>query len=150
MVDSWTELGLDSLPGSVPVPDNGYELLIAWLVAEINPALVAVVPDPPVSVHVDQWCEDADGNVTYSKVLLSDEDREEFARMVDGYLIDAGVPPLPRGYAVQLLLPAGVPTMDELCSVCWAAVAEVEDNHPSATAVALRPALQARYPQVPV
>ncbi|MFI6099565.1 DUF5956 family protein [Lentzea sp. NPDC051213] len=72
------------------LPDNGYQLLVAWAA---GPRRVVRTPAP---VHPDQDIIDT---------------------FVNSYLVDAGVPPRPRGFAWYLDLPPGVSPSD-----VWAAV----------------------------
>ncbi len=67
------------------LPDNGYQLLLAWAV---GPRRVVRTPAP---VHPDQEIVDT---------------------FVNSYLVEAGVPPRPRGFAWYLDLPAGVAPSD--------------------------------------
>lgn len=74
------------------LPDNGYQLLLAWVA---GPRRVVRTPAP---VHPDQDVVDT---------------------FVNSYLVEAGAPPRPRGFAWYLDLPAGVAPAD-----VWGAVGE--------------------------
>ncbi|SER40308.1 hypothetical protein SAMN05216188_11132 [Lentzea xinjiangensis] len=63
------------------LPDNGFQLLLAWVAGPRR------VVRTPVPVHPDQDVVDT---------------------FVNSYLVEAGVPPRPRGFAWYLDLPAGV------------------------------------------
>jgi hypothetical protein len=102
------------MTGRERVPDNGWELLIAALVAEISPDLVTTEVDTEERPLVRQDCTDKDGVTTTSWVQLSEEDWAEIAEGIDSSLIDAGVTPFPRPATVYLTLPPGVADLDEL------------------------------------
>lgn len=72
------------------LPDNGYQLLLAWVA---GPRRVVRTPAP---MHPDQDIVDT---------------------FVNSYLVEAGVPPRPRGFAWYLDLPVGVAPPD-----VWSAV----------------------------
>lgn len=74
------------------LPDNGYQLLLAWVA---GPRRVVRTPAP---MHPDQDVVDT---------------------FVNSYLVEAGAPPRPRGFAWYLDLPAGVAPAD-----VWGAVGE--------------------------
>ncbi|KJK37720.1 hypothetical protein UK23_41555 [Lentzea aerocolonigenes] len=63
------------------LPDNGYQLLLAWVA---GPRRVVRTPAP---IHADQDIVDT---------------------FVNSYLVDAGAPPRPRGFAWYVDLPDGV------------------------------------------
>lgn len=67
------------------LPDNGYQLLLAW---SAGPRRVVRTPAP---MHPDQDIIDT---------------------FVNSYLVDAGVPPRPRGFVWYLDLPIGVAPPD--------------------------------------
>ncbi|MEV6242784.1 DUF5956 family protein [Lentzea sp. NPDC051838] len=67
------------------LPDNGYQLLLAWAA---GPRRVVRTPAP---VHPDQDIIDT---------------------FVNSYLVDAGAPPRPRGFAWYVDLPEGVAPPD--------------------------------------
>ncbi|HEX7305312.1 DUF5956 family protein [Lentzea sp.] len=67
------------------LPDNGYPLLLAWAAGPRR------VVRTPVPIHPDQEIVDA---------------------FVNSYLVEAGVPPRPRGFAWYLDLPDGVEPSD--------------------------------------
>lgn len=67
------------------LPDNGYQLLLAWVA---GPRRVVRTPAP---VHRDQDVIDT---------------------FVNSYLVEAGAPPRPRGFAWFLDLPVGVAPAD--------------------------------------
>jgi hypothetical protein len=69
----------------LPLPDNGYQLLLAWVA---GPRRVVRTPAP---VHPDQEIVDA---------------------FVNSYLVEAGAPPRPAGFSWYLDLPAGVEPAD--------------------------------------
>lgn len=72
------------------LPDNGYQLLLAWVAGPRR------VVRTPVPVHPDQDVIDT---------------------FVNSYLVEAGAPPRPRGFAWYLDLPVGVAPAD-----VWGAV----------------------------
>jgi hypothetical protein len=72
------------------LPDNGYQLLLAWAA---GPRRVVRTPAP---MHADQDVVDT---------------------FVNSYLVEAGVPPRPRGFAWYLDLPVGIAPAD-----VWSAV----------------------------
>jgi hypothetical protein len=74
------------------LPDNGYQLLLAWVA---GPRRVVRTPAP---MHPDQDFVDT---------------------FVNSYLVEAGAPPRPRGFAWYLDLPSGVAPAD-----VWGAVGE--------------------------
>ena len=74
------------------LPDNGYQLLLAWVA---GPRRVVRTPAP---MHPDQDVVDT---------------------FVNSYLVEAGAPPRPRGFAWYLDLPAGIAPAD-----VWRAVGE--------------------------
>jgi hypothetical protein len=67
------------------LPDNGYQLLLAWAAGPRR------VVRTPVPIHPDQHIVDT---------------------FVNSYLVEAGVPPRPRGFAWYLDLPDGVEPSD--------------------------------------
>ncbi|MFC3896068.1 DUF5956 family protein [Lentzea rhizosphaerae] len=67
------------------LPDNGYQLLLAWVA---GPRRVVRTPAP---MHPDQDVVDM---------------------FVNSYLVEAGAPPRPRGFAWYLDLPVGVAPAD--------------------------------------
>ncbi|GGU57254.1 DUF5956 family protein [Lentzea flava] len=67
------------------LPDNGYQLLLAWVA---GPRRVVRTPAP---MHPDQDVIDT---------------------FVNSYLVEAGVPPRPRGFAWYLDLPVGTTPSD--------------------------------------
>ena len=67
------------------LPDNGYQLLLAWVA---GPRRVVRTPAP---LHPDQEIVDT---------------------FVNSYLVECGAPPRPRGFAWYLDLPAGVTPSD--------------------------------------
>ncbi|GAB2815687.1 DUF5956 family protein [Lentzea nigeriaca] len=67
------------------LPDNGYQLLLAWVA---GPRRVVRTPAP---IHPDQDVIDT---------------------FVNSYLVEAGVPPRPRGFAWYLDLPVGTTPSD--------------------------------------
>ncbi len=69
----------------LPLPDNGYQLLLAWVA---GPRRVVRTPAP---VHPDQEIVDA---------------------FVNSYLVEAGAPPRPAGFSWYLDLPAEVEPAD--------------------------------------
>ena len=67
------------------LPDNGYQLLLAWVAGPRR------VVRTPVPMHPDQDIIDT---------------------FVNSYLVEAGAPPRPRGFAWYLDLPVGVAPAD--------------------------------------
>lgn len=130
------------------VPENGLGLLVAWLVAEtVPPELVATAStagEPRADVR-EECLDTHTGVTTVTYKPLSDEDLRTIADMNDGYLIDAGVPPLGVGVAVYITLPPGVANAGEFCDLVYGDVWEEDIAHPSGLAAALREAIPRRY-----
>ncbi|GAB3602672.1 DUF5956 family protein [Microbacterium aureliae] len=127
------------------VPDNGWQLLIAIIAAEtVSPDLLTVDPVPRQRRVVREDCITADGTTTTHREQTPEEE-DRLSEMVDSYLTDAGVQPLPRPVAVHLTLPDGVKDMDQLGELVQADLWDRELTHPSAWAAALREVLPGRY-----
>lgn len=132
--------------GPARVPDNGWQQLIAIIASEtVSHDLLTVVPSPRERRVIREDCTDRDGVETVRYRPVTDEEVERLAENVDGYLIDAGVEPLPRPSAVYLTLPAGVVDMDALCEAVLANPRVRELVLPSEWAAALREMLPPLY-----
>lgn len=127
------------------VPDNGWELLIAWLTADVvSPELVRIVSATSDSEVIDEITF-RDGTTRVVHRWMTDEERDELREMHNEYLTDAGAPELPAGFAVYLTLPSNIATMDELCEVAWAGLRDLEAPHPREIAADLRKILPPLY-----
>lgn len=130
---------------TVRVPEAGFHLLIARLVAEsVKSEYLATVADTrePWLVRDDATI---DGVLTTRLRPITDEEREELTDIANSYLIDAGVEPIAVGALLSLTLPDGVADMDELCEQLLAVIGDRPTEHPSQMAAALREILPQRY-----
>jgi len=144
-MNRWTDLATwQGTTDQVPVPESGWQQLIAWLVAEsVSPTLVMLGPEPEhgpvleyrtVAVKTTEWHR-----------AFTDEDGAVVDEANNEYLAEAGAPPLPAGTAVYLTLPAGVTSMDEFCAELNKELADRNLVHPREHAAALREVLPRRY-----
>jgi hypothetical protein len=129
---------------TVRVPDVGFQLLIARLVAEVDPGLVTTVPKPDQQLVTDE-VTDPDGETSVQQRPMTPAERQEFAEISNGYLADAGVGEAPPGEDLYLTLPDDVPDMDGLCELLLEDIGERPTDHPSQMAAALREVIPRRY-----
>ena len=127
----------------VRVDDNGYQMLVARLVSQLDDSLVTLLPDDEIH-YADEECIELDGTVTHTRRPWTDEERDDVAQFTEDYLTAAGVEPFPRGMAVHLELPSGVESMDRLVELLLGDIGE-EPTFPGELAAVLRPAIRARY-----
>ncbi|WP_426321668.1 DUF5956 family protein [Microbacterium sp. E-13] len=126
------------------MPDVGFQQLIARLVAEVDPSLVATGPKP-VHRRGREECIHPDGTTSVRYRELTRTERRDIVESANEYLRAAGVAEVPGGEDLFLALPRGVADMGELCSLLLQDIDERPTDHPSQMATALREAIPHRY-----
>lgn len=102
------------------LPDNGYQLLLAWLA---GPERVCRTVDRTSHTVITTSRNQAGRQARVSTQLRTDEDQDIIDSMVNSRLRDAGVPPRPRGFTWYLELPEPLHPAD-----VWAAV-HIDADH---------------------
>lgn len=117
----WIEFMIDQpKPGSVLLPDNGWEALI---LAVAGPRHGVRHPKTATSRSVSVVTS-SKARVSYETVPFSDADQEILDDLVDEFLLAAGFDRRPRGYDWYLRLPSGFHTDEELYQRLNATLAE--------------------------
>jgi hypothetical protein len=80
------------------LPDNGYELLLAWVAGPARARRTADRTQYTVTTTVRNHPGHSGQGHSVSTGPRTEEDWKIVDQMVNGYLRDAGVPPRPRGY----------------------------------------------------
>lgn len=124
------------------LPDNGYQLLLAWLA---GPERVCRIVDRTSHTVTTTIRSQPGRHARVSTELRTDEDQALIDSMVNSRLHDAGAPPRPRGFTWYLKLPESLHPAD-----VWAAI-RVDAGHGNPVdsdtiKTAMVRALQALYP----
>ncbi len=108
----------DGLPGFAEVPDNGYELCIAWAAGPEH--LVGVLVEDADCI-VREARTDRSGRRTAITRVRTPEEESELSSLVNTFLSEAGIPPRPSRYRWFIELPssalAGVGDFSDLVSL---------------------------------
>lgn len=124
------------------LPDNGYQLLFAWLAGPRRAYRRADTAEHTVTAIRRPRDDDTPQAVTVE--ARTDDDWETIDRFVNSFLREAGAPPRPRGFTWYLELPLQR-TPDDVWHTVTAASADSPQENPSEVRDAMEAAIADLY-----